>query len=275
MLSVPLLLAAGAVAAPASACAKRIADYGTWREAPGQQWDFRDPALTVIGAEHARDPAHPQFERIRTEFEAAKPGVVFYEGPNRPIADSADETIRSAGESGYARFLARAAGLEFRSLEMPPGEQIRQLAAQFPADQVSLFFVLREAARLRDREGKMGEALDGAITGLLGKMAPITSAAGFSPAFGDIAGLEAAAARYWPGRDWRTIPSDWFSPLANDRKTGGVFTGAVNRADSNNRNRHMFGLLTAAASRGERPFVVVGRNHVPMLAPALACALRR
>jgi hypothetical protein len=32
-------------------------------------------------------------------------------------------------------------------------------------------------------------------------------------------------------------------------------------------------LLTGAAAKGERVFLVVGRNHVPMIAPALKCGL--
>ena len=49
--------------------------------------------------------------------------------------------------------------------------------------------------------------------------------------------------------------------------------GAINRASSEFRNRHMYAVLAGAARSGERVFAVVGRNHVPMQAPALACAL--
>jgi hypothetical protein len=271
-----LAILAGAVA-PAR-CEALIADYGSWREAPGQAWDFRWPAagaakLTLIGAEHRRDPAQPQFARISAAFAEAKPTLVFFEGPDRGVRADAETTIRETGESGYARFLAKQAGIPARSLEPFPPEQMKSLLAQFPADQVFLFFVLREAARLRDREGKSDQALDAAVAQMLTKVAPLAGAAGVPLPFSDVPGLGAAAARYWPKRDWRTFPGGWFSPLANDKETGGVFLGAVNRADSNNRNRHMVRLFSEAVKAGERPFVVVGRNHVPMQARALACAL--
>ncbi|HWH17631.1 MAG TPA: hypothetical protein VNT77_04735, partial [Allosphingosinicella sp.] len=181
-------------------------------------------------------------------------------------------TIRQLGESGYVRFLAGRAGIKTQSLEPSPPEQVRMLLEQFPADQVMLFFILREAARLRDREGLASAALDGAVAKLLERMQPMAAAIGVEP-IADIAALEAAAGRYWPGRDWRGLPAGWFSPLGDDEKQGSVFTAAINRTDSMNRNRHMVRLLAAAVKAGERPFAVVGRNHVPMQVPALRCLL--
>jgi len=271
---VPLAVAGPAPAPPPAACEALVADYARWREAPGQQWDFRWPAagppsLTLFGAEHVREPGHAQFDRIARAFEAAKPTLAFFEGPDRGVRGDREATIRETGESGYLRLLAKQAGIPARSLEPSPPEQMKALLGQFPADQVFLFFVLREAARLRDREGKSGEALDAAVAPMLARAAAL----GAPLPFADVPGLAAATGRYWPGRDWRTLPAAWFSPLAKDSETGGLFLGAINRADSDNRNRHMVRLFAAAVKAGERPFVVVGRNHVPMQAKALACAL--
>ncbi|TFI59168.1 hypothetical protein E2493_06495 [Sphingomonas parva] len=252
-----------------------VAEYAAWREAPDQQWDFHSDTLTVIGAIHSRDPAHEQFGRIRAAFRDARPGLVFFEGPDRGTATNAEEAIRTSGESGYVRFLATQAGIKTRSLEPSPSEQIKALLAQFPADQVLLFLVLREAARLREREGLSGAALDDKVTSLLQRAASLPGAASSPLPFADIAGLQAASERYWPGRDWRSADASWFSPSADDRVTGGVFAAAINRADSTNRNRHMAAQFAQAAAAGERPFVVVGRNHVPMIAPRLACLLEQ
>jgi len=49
--------------------------------------------------------------------------------------------------------------------------------------------------------------------------------------------------------------------------------GRINAASSEVRNLHMYRVLARAALSGEKVFAVVGRNHVPMQAPALACAL--
>ena len=148
------------------------------------------------------------------------------------------------------------------------------LLAAHPIDQVNLFFVLREAARLRDREGAVGQALDRAVGTLIARSSEMARSGGLSLPVTDLASLDSSVRRYWPDRDWRALPADWFSPAAEDAATGGLFLGAINRTDSMNRDRHMVRQLAAAARRGLRVFVVVGRNHVPMQAPALDCALR-
>ena len=245
-----------------------VLDYGSWKPAAATVWDLRGDTVTVIGAEHSRDPSHEQFARIASAFETAKPTLVLFEGPDRGVAGSREETIRVGGESAFARFMAKSAGVPARSLEPSPGEQLKALAGAFPQDQVMLFFVLREAARLRDREHLTGEQLDVAVATLLQK------AAGMGPMpFTDLAGLDAAFRKHWADRDWRTADARWFDPLADDGASGGKFFAAINRANSTNRNRHLVKLLTGAAAKGERVFLVVGRNHVPMIAPALKCGL--
>jgi hypothetical protein len=263
-LAAVLAQAAASEAPPATSCPD-VLDYATWNETPGQLWDFRSPTLTIIGIEHSRDPSHEQFTRIAAEFTAARPTRVYFEGPDRGIAEDRDETIRNGGESAFARLLARESGISARSLEPSPSDQMQALAGRYPMEQVLLFFVLREASRLRDREGRTREALDSAVGSLLGRVSAMAGSAGVKLPFGDVAGLQAAFERYWPGSDWREADAKWFSPRADDRHTGGQFMAAINRADSSNRDRHMVKLFTDAVRRGERLFVVVS--------PALSCAI--
>lgn len=251
-----------------------VLDYRSWKEVPDQVWDFRSAKASVIGASHSRDPAHAQFAHIEHIFTQERPSLVFFEGPDRGIAETAEETIKSRGESGYLRFLARQAGVSARSLEPSPPDQVKALLTEFPGDQVLLFFVLREATRLRDREGVAGEALEARVGELLKRIGPMAAAVGMNSGFSETAELQQAFARYWPGRDWKTAEAGWFSPGGDDQKTGGVFAAAINRADSTNRDRHLLRLLSESVASGEKPMVVVGRNHVPMIAPALECLLR-
>lgn len=250
-----------------------VLDYAVWKEAPGQEWDYRSPQLAMIGASHSRDPEHEQFARIAASFAEARPTLAFFEGPDRGFKDSAEETIKATGESGYLRHLAARAGIPARSLEPSPVDQLQALAEQFPLDQILLYFVVREATRMRDREGLTGDALEAAVARLLSRLQPLTAGAGIDLPFSDTDGLQSAFSRYWPGRDWKTAEAYWFQPGADDRRTGGVFAAAINRADSTNRNRHLVKLVSEAIASGERPFVVIGRNHVPMVAPALDCLL--
>ncbi|NJC40633.1 hypothetical protein GGQ87_000891 [Brevundimonas alba] len=274
-----LALSAALAADPVAACESRLLSYAGWRETPDTVWNLEVGShaggrLSYFGAQHSRDPADPQFVAIEAAFRAAAPSVVFYEGPDRGVGADGPETISSRGESGYVRWLAARDGVGVTALEPSPLDQFKALTERFPADQVELFFVLREAVRLRDRENLSGEALDGALESLLSRLSGMTAAAGIQLPFADLAGLEAAYGQHWPdGPDWRVVPSNWFDPLANDAKTGGRFMAAINAASSETRNVHMYRVLAKAARSGDRVFAVVGRNHVPMQAEALRCAL--
>jgi hypothetical protein len=260
------------------ACAALVLDYRTWREHAGERWTFdgvaaSGGALHVHGAEHLRDPAGPQFAAIAAAFAAARPTVAFFEGPDRGTAADAEGAITGGGESGYLRFLAARAGIPARSLEPSPRDLMAALAGRFDHDRVMVFFVLREAARLRDREAKAGAELNRAVAALLTRAAPVAAAAGLTIRVTDLAALDAAARRDWPGRDWRDFPADWFAP--GEGPADARYLPAINTAVSDARNRHMVQLFAGAAAGGARVFAVVGRNHVPMIAPALRCALRR
>jgi hypothetical protein len=252
-----------------------VLDYAAVPDMPNRRADFRTAETTLFAAGHSRDPTDEQFGRITALFTEARPTLAFFEGPDRGVRETADQTIRETGESGYLRFLALRAGIPVRTLEPAPAEQVRMLVRQFPADQVFLFFVLREAARMRDREQKKGAALDEAVTTLLGRVQTRLAGPDLAMPFTDLAGLQLAFRKYWPGRDWRTAEGRWFDPKGDDAVTGGVFNAAINRADSTNRNRNLVKLIVDAVMAGERPFVVIGGSHVPMVAPALECELRR
>ncbi|HEY7770666.1 hypothetical protein [Longimicrobium sp.] len=265
-----------AAADPIAACAERLMPYADRASAPDDlpplEISSATGHLSYFGASHSRDPEHPQFAAIRQLWEQRRPTVAFYEGPARPIAETGDETIRQYGESGYVRFLAQQAGARVERLEPPPQAEVAAMLERFPQDQVKLFYILRETARLRERQG-LGEAeLKAGVARMLQQ-----ANAMFGEQFGaawTIDALDAAYRRYWtePAAWWQA-PTRWFDPLKSSAETGGIFTNDVNRASSEFRNRHMYTVLATAAARGERVFAVVGRDHVPAQAAALQCAI--
>lgn len=275
----PLAAAARQKAAdanPVERCAERLVPYADWPKVKDRAFSLELAAasggrLRYFGAGHSADPADPQFAEIEKEWNALKPTVAFYEGPNRPIAGSAEETIRQTGESGFVRFLAKRDGVPFVTLEPPPQEEFASISKKYPADQVMLFYVLRETARLRDRR-KLPEAeLKAATAALLERASKLLG----MPAFATLDGLDAAYRRYWTTpANWWEAPHHWFDPLKTSKETGGIFTNEINRLSSEYRNRHMYTLLATAALEGKRAFAVVGGNHVPMQATALRCAVK-
>lgn len=264
--------------APAKPCAERLVSYREWPrlEAAGEiAWSLDVAAtsgarLVYLGAEHASDPAHPQFAEIDRQWAALRPTVAFYEGPDRPIAATRDETIRATGESGYVRFLARRDGIPALRLDPDAADELAFVRARHPGEQVALFYVLREVVRLRDRKGVSAEALPGAVGAMLARAAEL----GLPGAFDSVGAFEAAyRAQLGEPAAWTDAPAAWFSPLP-PRDQPERFTHRINRDSSELRNRHMFEQLTARVRAGDRVLAVVGRNHVPMQAPALRCAIQ-
>jgi hypothetical protein len=112
-----------------------------------------DGALHYIGAVHSRDPEREQFSSIRGSWRAFRPTIAFYEGPDRGVREDEGSTIAQLGESGYVRFLATRDGVKLARLEPDPKAEIAYLLERFTPEQVKLFFVVREAQRLREAEG--------------------------------------------------------------------------------------------------------------------------
>jgi hypothetical protein len=258
-----------------SRCSHRLIPYADWPrvEKPNFLLDLATSRgrIYYFGAEHLTDPSHPQFAEIEKAWSAVSPTVAFYEGPNRPIAATGEETIKQAGESGYVRFLATRDGVPFLSLEPSPQDEAAYIMKRYPAEQVLLFYVLRETSRLRDRQ-KLSEAdLKKAVAQLLERVSKLKGAEGVIP---NIDALDTAYKKYWsePAQWWQA-PTNWFDPAKSSAETGGKFTNEINRASSEYRNLHMYHTLAGAALEGKKVFAVVGRNHVPMQEKALRCAL--
>ncbi len=272
MLAFRLLLAAALlpfVLAQAQPCLDRVHLYeNAPRLLPGDTLSLRGTAggaLLYIGAEHTRDPEHPLFARIDGHFVAFRPTVVFYEGPDRGVRGTREATIRETSESGYARFLAQGVGARIARLEPSPPDQFTYVADSLGAERAGLFFVLREAARLRDRESTTGEALHTAIAGLLEQAAPL------GLPIPSLDSLDTLYRRHVAPSRWEDMPVAWFDPgLFSDEAH---FFPAANRASSHFRNLYMAQVLAESVKEGARVLAVVGRNHLPMQADALRCLL--
>lgn len=228
------------------------------------------PNLEYMGVEHTTDPAHPQLAEMERRWNAFKPTVAYFEGPKRPLPATRDEVVRLTGESGFVRYLAARDNVPVVSLEPSPADELAYVSQRFSAEQVALFYTLREAARLRERQKQSPEQIAAKIDEMLAKIAAMP---GFTSPFHASADVAKAYARYWTSpANWWDAPQAWFDPLKPSSATGGIFTNEINAASSHFRNVHMVAKLIAAAKQG-KTFAAVGRNHVIAQGAALRCAL--
>jgi hypothetical protein len=268
-----LITSLAAANAAANPCIDRLIPYATPIANPEYRLVLTSGTgqLAYIGARHSSDPTDPQFAEIEKQWNAQRPQIAFYEGPNRPVPKDRTEAIQQTGESGFVRWLAARDGVQLGRLEPEPKDETNYLLQQFTPEQVGLFFTLREAARLRERRN-MGEA---EITRTIDQLLERAANMGLSAIpFRTSADVAQAYGRYWkePAQWWQA-PSRWFDPQAKSADTGGLFTNDVNAGSSAFRNITMVARLSEAVRQGRKVFAVVGRDHVSHQATALRCAI--
>ncbi len=270
----PSPLAGGQFETAIAECARKLRPYSEWRLSSGgtRRFEYATASggkLVYLGVVHSLDPGDPQFGVIEEIFEQLAPTLVFYEGHETAVASSREEAIRRFGESGLVCFLAAERGAASTSLEPVPGEEVERLVERHSAEQVQLFFLLRDVVRLRDRKGLSRNELERSLVKLLAR-----PTSGFPAPIRTLEELESAFWRHWSyPRRWWEARAEWFSPFYTSARTGGVFTNDVARSSSELRDRHMYETLASAVLEGQTVFAVVGRDHLPMQEPALRCAL--
>ncbi|HEY0897204.1 MAG TPA: hypothetical protein VGE15_11680, partial [Sphingobacteriaceae bacterium] len=190
-------------------CDQQLVRHQEWKETSLTEWNLRlessgEGTLFYYGARHEDDPADPQFREISRHFESFKPTVIFYEGPDRGIAETGPETITRFGESGYIRFLALKAGIRTMGLEPAFPDTYRYLISKFPQEQVDVYMLTKEAMRLRSRKDLTREQLTTEISHML---AAVPKMLGMETSIRSVGSLDQAFRKYWGGKlEWWQAP---------------------------------------------------------------------
>lgn len=255
-------------------CVNLILDYRDFIETDSTKWNLsliKDDTTVLLyyGAAHSKDPSHNQFAEIENAWRASEFDIALFEGPNRGILTTKNETIEKLGESGFLRYLASQDSVETQSLEPNPVHEAQYLSEHFSIEKIKLFYLLREACRVRESFSWEEIQIKSHIENVLSKANTLAIIKDTILTIGD---LEVSFNKYWGNElKWWQAPSSWFDPLQESEKTGGVFTNDVNRYSSNYRNFHMYELIIRLLRDNKRVFAVVGRNHIPMQSKALQC----
>lgn len=170
--------------------------------------------------------------------------------------------MRRFGEPGLVRFLAVRDGVSLRNLEPPIGEEVRRLLALYTAEQLKVYYVLRQIPQY---------AQSGAFEPLPEEAARVMDVLSARPGLAgpprSLAELEASYARLLPpGADWRRAPAAWCLPTHRDPA---LYTVALSQTLTRLRDEHMVAFLRAELRAGQRVFAVVGASHVVMQERAL------
>lgn len=241
---------------------KYIIKHKDWKETPDTQWEVlftsAKGSLHYVGAQHLDNPNHQQFADIKSKWNAFKPTLAFYEGPDRGIADNDTLTIRKFGESGYVRYLAKQLEIPTKSLEPPITDLYNYLLSKYPQNKVDVYMLSKEAMRLRTRKGLNKDELTieltkmlSVVAKMLGKETAIKSIDQLAAVFEQTFGKEIA---------WWEAPTSWFDPQEKENR----ITNQLAVLSTEYRDVYMVKVLSESINKGEKVFAVVGRNHVPL-----------
>jgi hypothetical protein len=226
------------------------------------------PTITYFGVVNSQDAQHEQYAQLRQVFETYKPTLVVVEKPDLGTAGTEVATIESKGAAGYARLLAQQHQVPTERLDDPTAEYA-YLLTKVDAQQLKLYYLLREARRFQQRTGA-GRALTvKAMRQLIAQSASFVP--GTEHTIRSVEELAAAYRTFCPdGGQWWQAPSAYFCPQAAvGLYPSGSFAHTLGSAISAYREQQVYSKLAARAAAGERILVVMSCDQLPS-APAAA-----
>lgn len=212
-------------------------------------------ALLLYGAEHVRDPDHPQIADIAARWAEFRPTVALCESRLGILFPGLMDPIKTFGEPGAVKALARRDGVPTYTWEPPVDSYMRCLLAQsYSKEQVALRVIL--GPYFSNRRHGRPEDPEAFVLDTLGERSRWPGVEG---AVSTIDGINAAWNRYFPeGPDWRDVSDQYGLP------------GFLRDLDINGcRQEHFARLIIDLVRRGERVFAVAGSSHAVRLEGAL------
>ncbi|MDO7887658.1 hypothetical protein [Hymenobacter cheonanensis] len=225
-------------------------------------------SITYFGTVCSHDCQHEQFARLRQAFEAARPTIVYFENPAQPLDSTETAVISRLGEGGYIRYLAQE--------HQVPAERLNDALAEYAylqtrldPERLKLFCLLREVQRFRARTGGSKALTKKAMQAFLAHSAFFLP--GTDGVIRNQAELETAYRRYCPaGSKWWDAPAAWFNPATTEASLSNPSIEEFKAAIREFRAQTLYGKLVAQAQAGQRVFVVLSRDNLPLVGQPLA-----
>lgn len=228
--------------------------------------------ITYFGVVNSQDAHHEQFAQLRRAFEACQPTLVVVEKPDCGPASTPEATIGTQGAPGYARLLAQQYQVPTERLDNPAAEYA-YLRTKVNAEQLKLYYLLREARRFRQFTGASKALTVKAMQALIGNSSAFLP--GTEQVIRNVGELETAFQKYCPdGGQWWDAPAAYFCPQAVSLYPTGSFSHTINTAINDYRERYVYGPLAARAQAGERILVVMSCDQLPSANAASALAVK-
>jgi hypothetical protein len=231
-------------------------------------------SVSYFGVVTSQDACHEQFGQLRQAFDTFRPTLVVVEKPDLGFAETAAATIATKGAPGYARLLAQQHQIPTERLDDPLAEYA-YLRTKVDAEQLKLYYLLREARSFRQRTGADKALTTKFMHNLLAQSAIFLP--GTEHVIQSVPELAAAFQKHCPGAgQWYDVPTTYFCPQAATLYPTGSLSRTVNDAINAYRQRYVYAPLAARAAAGERILVVTSCDQLPAVpaAPAAEVAVK-
>jgi hypothetical protein len=229
-------------------------------------------SVRYFGVVTSQDAKHEQFGQLRQAFETFQPTLVVVEKPDLGVASTEATTIASKGVPGYTRLLAQRYNVPTQRLDNPDAEYA-YLRTKVDAEQLKLYYLLREARRFRQSTGADKALTIKAMKQFLANSSTILP--GLENTIQSVDELAAAFQKHCPGAgQWWDAPSTYFCPQAAGLYPMGSFSRTLNDAINEYRQRYVYAPLAARAAAGERILVVTSCDQLPAVPAVEAVALK-
>ena len=222
-------------------------------------------ALVYYGSRHTQNPDDAQIRDLVERFEAFAPTVALTENDGGIHFGGMNGAVRRLGEFGALKVLASDSDIPIWSMEPTWNDEVAAVTAEFPVEEVTLFYTLRVFISERGDEHDPGK-LDRLASHLLKKRG---SRPGLEGSLPDLEALD----QLWTERfsdlgEWRHLPSSALAPAGDDTRLHAIST-LVNEV----RDRHFARTILSFVKDGHRVFAVAGGSHVIKQEPVIRAAV--
>ena len=239
-------------------------EYGAVVEAHARPYIVRHEAGTsavlLFGAEHTRDPKHPQLDQLRNEWKKFRPTVALVEGRLGFLFRWFMDPVVHLGEGGLVYDLAKSDGIDTYSWDPPLEKEVAWVQQEFPPYRVALFYVLRpyfgafRQGPVDDPESFVEEY-----------RVQRTAYAGLENTLPSIAAIDSIWRKEFAGlKDWRETTDEYGWP--------GYLNDIAKRSNSF-RDEHFARVILDLVKKGHRVFAVAGSSHAVKLDSTLALSI--
>lgn len=211
-------------------------------------------SFVIFGAEHTRNPQHPEIAHIEDRWRQLKPTVALVEGRLGFLFPGLMNPVSTLGEGGKVSRLAKKDGIPLYNWDLSKEDLAMRLLEKFSPEQIALAQILHPYFS-QLRFGKPASP-DNFVKEYLHRASYVQQTQNFQ----SVEDIDRSWKRYFPVEpDWRNT--------SDERVLPGYLADMMN-ITNDLRNRHLVATVKELTARQERVFLLCGSSHAACVAPA-------